>query len=428
MKTLREIGFMKINFKYYDPVFMILSFLTPILGFIYWFYSLTKSLRNIDIFFVSVFFAIVVYCMPPMNDLYRHYLVYEYGDYISLKDINEISLLLVYINNNILVFFKKNSIHFNLIASIYVFTSVFIMLAVKKNVIETFNIPRNCFFLVFFSTICLYQLFFLASGLRYGVATYIAFLASYLFLIKSISFSRFSLISFVAVLFHPAVFLIPFIVIFSKLFKINKSSFIFIFICSFFIGGVFPEIVSELFNLIGAANYAFAYADEGGDYGSLSGKNINGLIAFLFNFIPLIFLSLHIFLRKNERSKEILIFCLWGLIFLMLFRNIPVLLSRVAISISGFFLISYIINIKEKLFIINTVFYKSIFYFVFILYFIVINIYIERRVLVYGEIWKSLYNPLFFNIFNYHDNFDKFLLEIGDDGAWIKDNAQAEAP
>lgn len=392
----------------------------PILGVITSIVGLTKAGSNkSNYFIISLFFFILFITIPPVSDLFRHYVTFVNADYSRgliniLQDKFDIILPLS------IYFIHIMDLSFYLLPGFYVAVSIYLILSTVGNVIKSadITITQSAYITLHVISICLVPVFIIALGLRFGLACFIAIYACSLFAIKKISARKFIVLSTIAVLTHFSVTTIIISTILSKFITFKKHTTVLLTIIAFFSSGiVLPFLVSNI-TWMGLNKYADVYLS--GIYSSSENKNLNGLINYYMQYTPFIIFSLYFIKTRRKPDNKLYSLCSTSIIILALTSVAPVAAGRFVLPTTYFLFFYYIQNINavKKLSLGNIFLFFTLVY--CILYFLFENIYIQRRPIALGQMWSALYTPPAVNIINLDDKFDSSLKQINKiNGEWI---------
>lgn len=400
----------KISFSKHNIISYIFFIISPILGVIFSFSNLSKpKYRKCFYIIISFFFGLFFLKNPPIHDIYRYYLQYEYIYTISDfgKYTND------YFFDTICLIFNQIGIPFYFIPPLFVFLTLYItLIGVEKLILKyKFNLLRLTLLII--SSIILTNPVLVSLGLRSYLSFAFLFLGliNYFIYNKKLSFILFFLSGFT----HSSliVFIIPLFLI--NIIKPGKvATLVISFICflfSYFLISIITNL--SIVNLLSDSLVAYT------EISRVSEKSISGVIHYYLNLnLKLIIIIFAIMFIKIEElnifEKKLYYYMNYMLIICSLCSVSDVALGRYSTYTS---FISFIL-----LFFCNKKLYlgKKLIRFILIMYVIfnlmVNNIYINRHIFMIGKpIEMSIITPLALILYS-EEEYKKYLINIDNEG------------
>lgn len=413
---------MKINKKI--PIAFLLLMIFPFLGFIYSIFSIKSNNKNTAIFLmISLFYGIFFLKIPPMYDLnIRYWEIMSTANGTFLDIVNTHRDIILYVISSFLL---KLGLPFYFIPAISVTSIVFLFLLSYQNFYfksEISNISDKKFIFSVFGILLFFNFLNYGMGIRFGLSLAMLIYAVSLMVINSKNKSLIFMI--LSILTHFSMVVPIFALILSMLISVNKKNAIIMSILALFVSeGLVKNIVGGI-DIMGLGEHTQHYID--GQW-SEAAKNINSqIISYIQRCIFIIFLIFYMFsnVKIKKMDNFINIMLIISSFFFFSFtahgRYIVVVTSllvmRSTLSLLGYKYESSVFKFILKFTLIIIIIYS----------FFVANIYANRRVIIFGEMWKTLYTPPMFIIYNHgQKEFESYFMSIDENGYW-KDSDQRQ--
>ncbi|WP_371734640.1 EpsG family protein [Tatumella sp. JGM130] len=262
-----------------------------------------------------------------------------------------------------------------------------------------------------------------ALGIRFymAVALFTKGLTLYLFRGR---FNSAVIFLFLSVMFHFSAAL-PIIALFtSRIVKLKYRFVPFYFLMGFVFGSF---LLLDIINS-GVLGYLGQYIKSGYiDFSTNADVDTKGnaIVVTVWRYFILLFLYIPCYKLYNKKNDDTGFLNFIGVYF--------VICSLTAISFNAFnrYIIAYgsffvllncfiVMNFRVKKIQIN------IFIFILVFNFLFQNIYLQRRPILFGEMWKGLYMPFLINIEKSDYDFKIQMNQIDENGDWIKDRVASE--
>lgn len=389
----------------------------PVIGYIY---SLLKISRQnakwllIPFCIFNFFFALKV---PPYQDLYRRYLetYYEFSESTTLWSVFERKIdYLYYINT--WVFYKLN-IPFFVIPALYAsLTLYFVYMSYLKSGMRqnddasSFDFKLSSILMISFVNVVA-----IATTLRYGFA---ASMAVYGLICIYLAGERRKgwVFLIIAVMMHASMFIVIGAVFAAKLVKLNRFITIFCCILFCFVSSVLIRYLLQQFNFFGLNSYfltGYVESAWGGfrtDFSTLFFLGVQYII-LLFLFLSTMKKTKYLEDSKFDNFINVfLVVCFSLTISITVFNRFLTIVAMYLLLIRYFMSESFLRRSAViTIGLIALIFYNSLF----------INIYVQRRPFLLGEMWKTFYTPPIMNINYGMDDFNGYLKKVNSDGDWI---------
>lgn len=389
----------------------------PIVGYLYSLLKINRHNAKWLLIPVCLFNFFLALKAPPYQDMYRRYLqtYYGYAQNTTLWDAidNKIDYLFY---ANAWVFYKLN-IPFFIIPAMYASLTVYYiyMAYLKSGMQSNSDISNYNFKLSSIIIISFVNVVAIATTLRFGFAASMA-VYGLVCLYLSGEKTKGRIFLLIAMMMHISMLLILCSTILARFVKLNRILTIFgcIFFCLF--SSVLIRFLLLKFNFFGLNNYfltGYVESAWGGFRTELS------TLFFLFvQYTILLFLFVSTMKKTKYLSNDkfdnflnvLLVVCFSLTISITVFNRFLTMIIMYLLLIRYFMSSSFIRKpaiITVGL--IALIFYNSIF----------INIYVQRRPFLLGEMWKSYYTPTVLNLDYGMDDFNGYLKKINSDGDWI---------
>ncbi|WP_180059652.1 EpsG family protein [Acinetobacter sp. YH12128] len=413
---------MKINVKILVALLLLMLF--PFLGLIYSFFCIKGNNKNTIIFFIiSLFYGIFFIRIPPMYDLHIRY-------WEIVSNLNNSMVSIWENNNDILLYITSNFIlniglPFYFIPSLAIFLIVFLLLISYQNIYsECVNKIIDSRKFIFYVLLFVMYINFLnyGMGIRFGLG--VAFIVYALSLIIKNNFKRALVILVLSVLMHFSMVIPAFAILISFFLKINKKISIILSVVALSVSELIIKKMVGNVDYFGLAEHATHYID--GQW-SQAANNLNSrIIAYSSRIIFIIFIIFYFFSKTeiNKMDNFINIMLIISSLFFFSFTMHGRYLSIISIillirGINSLIIIGFDTCLYKKLF--------RLFLIVIVSYnFLIAGIYANRRVIILGEMWKTLYTPPMFIIYNHgQKEFESYFMSIDENGYW-KDSDQRQ--
>lgn len=405
---------MKINKSNTTITFFL--FINPLLGFLLSLFSLRKENFKFFIITASFFVFCITLYTPPYQDLYRKYIstYYVYNQNTTLLEALKGQVDFLFYTNSWLLF--KLSLPFYLIPAIYSSLSMYLTLSAAKDfwVLNAAECRRNTFLICVLCVFSFVDFIMIASTLRFGFAVSLILKGITSFYIKDRK--KTAIILFIlSVTCHMSMLLVVVAIFCSSYIKISRLTCgitsVIVYSTSIYI---FPFILNSIH--LGILNEYITNGYLNTDYANIS-ENINTLLVQSSKWFMLLVFFIFYY-KQGTASKE----------FDNFVRLLIILSCTTALSVTmfnryfnGLLLPLIVISALSKLLVIEkSKFFKVFIIFIFIFNTFVVNIFLERRQLIMGEMWRGLYTPVFFIIIYNMDDFNSYLKDIDSDGNWVK--------
>ena len=399
----------------YLPLSIVTMFFIPVLGFATAIAAITKKGKNrIPFLLISFFYFCFLLKMPPYGDSYRRFLDFE--------SFTQNTPVLFFLHGHpdfffylTIALFQKLSIPYFVMPALYGALMIYFILASLRNGNRILNIEMQgagkvlCFLLMLSS----FDIINFSLGLRFGLSIAMSVFGITTFYSGSRLKGVLFLILAVTVHFSMIFVLLCFIccrfVNIKKIYVIPLS-----FLCFVFSSTVLVFILNQL-SFLSIANYALSgYVDS--DWANAS-TNIN---------------TLGVFIVRNSLQ--------FGMLFLFILdKKIPKDIQRfICFIIPATFLISISFSAVQRYLVVcnliiislvlpsyfNVIFRSKLVLSFFLFYIfasgVVLNIYVQRVAITWGELWVSLYKPPVTLLYYTGDDFKGYLKEVSSDGNWVK--------
>lgn len=394
---------------------LVFSFLIPLLGAVFAFWSFKKGKERLLFLTLAVFAFSVTCYLPPLQDLYRRYTL----NYLPYNDLSSYSQaieghvdILMYV---ILLFFKQNSIPFLLLPALEAGLSVYLgMLSVSK-IINKAEYKEKTERHIYILTFLMINFIGVALGLRFGAAVSM-FVYGATILILGESKNKAVIILILAALMHFSI-LVPIAVLIGSFFiNLSKRATPIYCVIAFLASNY---VFFSLFNTIhlGSIN---SYAESGYIEGKYATADTAGnamiMIALKFLFIFILY-ALFYFSKKQlpetiKHQKGYASFINMFLITCFIFSISFSAFSRYLNGVLLYFIFAYVMYLYPSL---NKILRIMVVFFV-ILNFSLQYVYAQRRAIIFGEMWRGLYISPIITLYDPDQMTMDFLRQIDQDG------------
>ncbi|ELN2738036.1 EpsG family protein [Pluralibacter gergoviae] len=395
---------------------LITVIILPIAGYIYSLISINKKNAQTIIYPICIFNFFLALRVPPYQDLYRRYLE-TYFDFDSsttlLSVIDKKIDYLYYINT--WIFYKLN-IPFFVIPALYAsLTLLFVYKAyLNIGVLNRIDINNITFKLSTLVIISFVNIIAIATTLRFGFAASIAVygISCLYFCDKKLKGIIFLVI---AVMMHISMLIVIGAVIISKFIKVNKIATVFFCLSACLFSTVIISYLLQRFNFFGLNNYFITGYVESA-WGSFR-TDFSTLFFLTVQYLILSFLFMSTYKNKNYYNKSFdnfinvfLVVCFSLTISITVFNRFLTVIGMYVLLFRYFSSDSFIKrNSIITIGLLGLFFYNSLF----------INIYVQRRPFMLGEMWKSYYTTPILNLNYGMEDFNNYLKYLNEDGDWI---------
>jgi len=400
----------------------IITFLIPVLGVIFTFINIRDGKERKYFVLLSIFAFSVIYFIPPYQDLFRRYtlqfLAYNDGT-TYMQAIDGHVDIIMYV---VILFFKKNDIPFFIFPALQSAISVYLFLSATKDVIDSNEnySHKNVIYLLSFLMV---NFVGIALGLRFGFAVAMFTKSVTLVILARKRFSG-GILMLLSALMHFSLILPIAIFLSSKFIKINKKLTPIFCIVAFLLSKFLIYYILNHLNLGNINDYAkdgyvegkYAAADNSG----------NAMVVTYYRYLYMIVIYLLFFFSKKQEDEKLqklenfinifIISCFFTAISATAF-------NRYFNGIAVYFIFMLVLSVLyvrfdkvvRMIFVILVVF-NSFFQ----------SVYLLRRPIILGEMWRGLYTPVIF-VVNYSDkDFSSYLKVIDSDGDWVAQKYSAD--
>lgn len=354
--------------------------------------------------------------IPPFQDLYRRYVdsYYIYTANTTLADALSGKIdYLFYFNS---WFFYKTGMPFYLIPAGYAALSTYMILSSAYDMWKADNqkYTKLTLIVAFLSVFSFVDFIMIASTLRFGFAVALTIKALSFIYVRKKSFVGILLL-LVAISCHVSMLIVVVSIVLNKFIKVSTLN-CFILSVIAYLGSAYivPYLLGTI-NLWGLSQYINnGYIQS--DYASVT-TNINTLIVQSYKWILLLLFFCYFCCNKKiwpayeNHLKLLIIICSCSAISATILNRyfIGLVLPIIVIAAQG-----ALSNINKK----------GLFQLFSIIVIIVnisfVNIYLERRQILLGKLWYGLFTPPAFSLMYNMEGFNSYLIEIDEDGNWIK--------
>lgn len=387
---------------------LVLFVLSPVLGLLYTISKFKFNNRDFFYFLTALFFSLMVFKNPPAFDAIRYLEMYDYVDTTYLTEFSN------YISFYYVSYFLKNiGIPFYFIPVLYVFFSTYFLLKSVDILYLKSSLKRSYLSYIFliFGLIVLLNPIVVGLVMRnyLSLSFFIYGFVNFYFGKKSktlifFTLSIFSHFSFIGVIF---IFVLSFFI------RLNKIKTLFLII----LGLVFSKIVFSKFIFllpgVGIQDHYSSYLD----YSQYADYTNNMILATYMSYTLkscIIFLSLLLYSVRSQ-FKEIFNIMLWFLVAVSFVNVSDTAAERIFNVATVFSYIFIMFNLTSRK--------RDFLYLIFltlsiVLYFVILEVYMYRYSILYGDYLKNVFYPVF-QFFLYTDESYRELINyLNSDGSW----------
>lgn len=389
----------------------------PIAGYVYSLLKINRLNARWLVIPICLFNFFLALKAPPYQDLYRRYLETYYGYTKNTTFWDAIDKKIDYLYyTNTWVFYKLN-IPFFLIPAIYASLAVyFVYMAYLKSGMQNNNDVSNLDFKISSIVIISFvNVVAIATTLRFGLAASMV-VYGVICIYLSGEKTKGWIFLLVAVMMHVSMLIIICTTILARLVKLNRV--ITIFGCIFFCiaSTVLIRYLLMRFNFFGLNNYFLTGYVESAWGGFRTEFSTLFFIFVQYTILLFLFVST---MRKTKYISNgkfdnfinvLLVVCFSLTISITVFNRFLTMIVMYLLLIRYFMSQTFIRRSAiVTVGLVALIFYNSFF----------INIYVQRRPFILGEMWKSYYTPTVINLDYGMDDFNGYLKKINSDGDWI---------
>jgi len=394
----------------------ILIMLIPLCGGISAFYEMKKKNQTVNIFFISLFSALMVMLIPPYQDLFRRFLeTYNTYTYLtSYKDAISGHVDVVYYILTLTL--KKMDIPFFYVSVIVVFSSIYNHLTALKLALNTFDdIDESKIKYYYFFYYCFINILIIALGIRMGWGVSFAILGvSFFYFSKRNAKSKGVLCLFIASLVHFSMIFILLILVLASFIKVSKKSIPLLLFISITFGNIFIPWLLSHFSFWGLSNYALSgYIDN--DSFAETTDNLHQKIVNYYSYLMIALFLIVAFFNERESLRNYNSFLTIYLCACFLFSSFYIVFNRYFVEAGVYFYIISLLATNKSGF----RKYISVFIIISSLNLMFSTLYLQRRSIMLGEMWKSLITPPVLYLYRDESDFESKLKYINDGGDWI---------
>lgn len=407
--------------------YILMTFITalsPMAGIITSLLTMSSRGNNkYNYFIISLSVFMVFLYMPPMADLFRHYLTFDGydGGGIGYFTNGAIDLLLPFV----MYLFKIIGIPFYYISPLFVSFAVWFMLNAVGHITKNNDIYNRSHYLYIFTHLVamfLMPVFIVASGLRFGLACFIVVFAVSKYSTNSIGILKYTSLIMAAALTHFSVVIFALIPILMPYVSGRRATtVILVFICAS-LSTIAPILILSLPFL--SQEYAHAYLY--GKYSSISGKNLNGTIVYILQFVPTILLFIHFIMNVDYRLIKLRKICAISSVILAISvfsSEISQRFNVIAMFVLYMHLCSILLlqNTKDISIKCTAIVIAAAIFFSFQ------SVYIFRKQVSLGGMYQSIYTPPLVKLMTVDNDFTSILKKIDmKTGEWIGHETASE--
>ncbi|MBS0910041.1 EpsG family protein [Tatumella sp. JGM118] len=393
----------------------VLIMLLPIAGAISAFFGITDRNRKASIFLISLFSACLVFFIPPFQDLYRRfletYLVYNQDTSYSEVITGKVDVIYYVVT----LFFKKEGIPFFYISVLVVFNTVWNHLSALNLFIRRREWKGRFPNLIFFFYFCFINILIVALGLRMGWAVSFAVrgVISYYFLDKN-KLKTSILLLILSALIHFSMLYVFFVLIASMFVRLNKKILPFAIVVSLLLGKALIPLILNKFGFGGLSDYALNGYIDNKSFAN-QGDSTNEFIVYLYYYTLAAFFIVSFFVFPEVGSEKYANFLSIYICSCFLLSSFYVAFNRYFVETGIFFYVLAFTSMRCR------ILYK-VKYIIFVIALLNMsfsNIYLQRRPLMFGDMWESLFIPPVFYVLRTESDFEKMLNNVDFNGNWI---------
>ncbi|HGE7375631.1 TPA: EpsG family protein [Klebsiella pneumoniae] len=396
----------------------ITTLIIPIVGVIYSFFSLKKENSKWVIINISLFVFIIVARLPPYQDLFRRYtetyFIYNVQTNIIDAIRGHVDILLYLLSFSI----KYVGLPFYVLPAFLSSITVYCFLngvsKISSNVNDNYRESGN-FKIIIISLFFLIPVIQMALGVRWGAAIALMFYGSVSYLING-NKKKGVILFILACSMHFSMILLVASLFTSLYLKINRFLFFIYSIVAIALSNIVLPFILTRLGIIGEyASVGYAENDLANNVGNINTQ----IVTWVSVFYALIFTILVMLTWKKFSSKELILFrnyTFWIFIFCCLISVSFVPFRRYVTGAYYFFVLGVYCMLCIQT---NKIKWKYLILGVSIFSLMFNGIYLQRRALLLGEVWKGLYEPSILLLQYGENDYKKYLSKIDEDGDWI---------
>ncbi|KQN43711.1 hypothetical protein ASE93_18255 [Serratia sp. Leaf50] len=401
---------------------LILAVINPIVAFAFVFLNIKRKNSSVMLLSLSICVFTIFCFVPPYQDLYRRY-IDTYLSYNNNSDYSSVIQghvdILMYV---ISLFMKRNDIPFYFFPAVQAGIVTYLFLSTINDLIDVVykGEDKKVFYLVAFLFI---NVIAGALGLRFYIAIALVTKGITVFYFKE-NKKQAIIYCILSLLFHFSMAVVVMAFIASNFIKLNKKFTPLLFIAGFITSSVLLLFVINSGWLGFIGQYVKAgYIDFSGNADVDTKGNAVLVLVWRYILVVMLFFVSYFYKFSPDEDKRVVRFINFVNVFLVV-SSLTALsataFNRYLIAVGSFLLLlNFFIAIKNKRK--GVTLFNMIFTIVFIVNFLFQNIYLQRRPLMLGEMWRGLYTPSLIAMTRSDDDFKLLLKEIDDDGDWVKD-------
>jgi hypothetical protein len=399
----------------YLPLSIVATFFVPIVGF---FLSVAairkKGMNRAPFILISFFYFCFLIKIPPYGDSYRRFL--DYQSFTSATHVLDFLSghpdIFFYLT---IVIFKTLYIPYFIMPAAYGALMIYFVLASLRNgtIIADVEMSGKKKIIAYLLILSAFDIINFALGLRFGLSIAMAVYGITTYYSGAKKKGLAAMIVAITVHFSMAFVLMCFFA--SKFIKLNKKSVIPLSILTFLISSTALPFILNQFSFLSVAQYALSgYVESGWADAS---TNLNTLGVFLVRNL-LQFGVLILFLMDRKKYPQIDNF-------LCLFIPATFLMSLSFSAVQRYLVVCNIILLSRTLPSYYDVMFKKKFILLFftgyiILAGLVLDIYVQRIAIIWGQLWKGYYTSPVTLLYYTDQDFKNYLKDVGSDGNWTK--------
>jgi len=404
----------------YLPLSIVATLFLPIVGLFLSIVAINKKgMNRVPFLLISFFYFCFLIKMPPYGDSYRRFLDYE-----SFTPITSVATFLsghpdifFYLT---IVLFRSLQIPYFIIPALYGALMIYCMLASLRNGTKIVDVEmagkrKIIAFLVILSA---FDIISFSLGLRFGLAIAIIVYGITTYFSGEKKKGLFAMV--VAITVHFSMLLVVLCFIGSHFIKLSKKSVIPLSILSFLISATVLPYVLNQFSFLGIAQYALSgYVESGWADAS---SNIKTLGVFMVRNLLQFGVFFLFMLDKKTYPK------LDNFLYLMI--PVTFLISISFSAVQRYLLVCNLILLSRVIPSYYSVIFKKKFVLLFfstymVLSGILLNIYVQRVAIVWGDLWQGYYISPVTLLYYSNDDFRNYLKEVDAAGNWVKNDQGA---
>ncbi len=390
--------------------------ISPLIGLFFLLNKINRNHLNLLYIFIALFFSLILLKSPPIDDLYRYLQLFDRSESYIILSFQDVSSYTTYYI--LAKLYNILGIPFFYIPFFYVFISIYFYLKTADVVFKKNIWSLRYYLLVLLGMVVIVDPILASLGLRFSAASALFSYGALLILIENNKKGFIYL--FISILFHLSIaYLVVFLLI-SFFVNINKKVALIFSLISLLISGFFMNLVADYIPFVNISQQFIDYLDNKGtgyDPNAVLGTSAI-FVVFLSRSKNIIFWIFYYFSREIENRD-----------FVKFSNGLNILSIAVCLSaMTSIVFFRYAFGVLPLIYIFMAiVFYKNkgaislMFVSIFIfIQFIVIDVYIKKDSIIYGEPVKMAVFPVF-QILNYTDDeYRKHLMSIDEDGYYLK--------